>query len=80
MEGSRRIGAERKLKEREKKRVRETDGRVGGVKKKQKQKLTETEEKKEERRGFIIAEAALRWNLFICSVNRKSLIGECTAQ
>ncbi len=59
-------------------RARETDRRLGG--KKQKQKLTETEEKKGKRGRFIMAEAALRWNLFICSVNRKSLIGGCTAQ
>lgn len=37
-----------------------------------KQKLIETEGKKEKRGGFIMAEPALRWNLFICSVDRKS--------
>lgn len=37
-----------------------------------KQKLIETEGKKEKRGGFIMAEPALHWNLFICSVDRKS--------
>lgn len=50
------------------------DRTVGGENRKQ--KLIETEGKKEKRGGFIMAEAALCWNLFICSVNRKSLIAQ----
>lgn len=73
--GGRWVSAERS---RGRGRVREKDRAAGG--KNGKEKFIETEGRKEKRGCFIMAEATRHWNLFICLVDRKSLIGKSAAQ